>query len=51
MKLWKRFALLTLVAGLLGGTVLSGCGGSDDDDTTNTADNAVKKDKTDADGE
>lgn len=45
MKLWKRFALLALVAGMLGGTVLSGCGGSGDSDNSATDNAAPAKDK------
>jgi hypothetical protein len=46
MKIWTRFALLALVAGMLGGSVLSGCGGSGDDTettTTNAADGTTTK--------
>ena len=45
MKLWKRFALLALVAGMLGGSVLTGCSkGGDDEGATDNA--AKSKDKT-----
>lgn len=55
MKIWTRFALMALVAGLLGGSVLSGCGGGDDEETTttttsNNADGTQTK-KTETDGE
>ena len=46
MKLWKRFALLALLAGVLGGSALTGCSkGGDDDSATNAADNGATKDK------
>ena len=49
MKTWKRFALLAILAGMLGGTVLSGCGGSNDEDETPAKDEkAPAKDKEDA---
>lgn len=46
MKLWKRFALLALVAGMLGGSVLTGCSKGGDDDSAATDNAAKDKDKT-----
>ncbi|HEX8552430.1 MAG TPA: hypothetical protein VF681_12850 [Abditibacteriaceae bacterium] len=34
MTLTKRFALLAVLAAIMGGTALTGCGGGDDTETT-----------------
>jgi hypothetical protein len=51
MKNWmKRFALLAVLGSIMGGTVLVGCGGGDEAEETNTANNAASaKDATDDD--